>query len=696
MATIRIAKGLKATYKNARGYTISQALLNLDKYTDNYEVLNDDLNRMYGDIDGKDIDLNEQEFWKKDDETKKSIIQFLKDEQYCLLTSTSFLHKKISWRFVIVNRKCSREDNKKWVEMSIQSIDLPEGITFDTSPYMSHQKMRMLGSNKDGENRPLKIVKGESIDTLISYIPDDCILMELPKEKKIKKTKKINVDVLDGAVLTRIVMNITNNEETTWEQWYRVAQAIYNEGGTEELFNAWSSKSLKHNEREAQLLWKGLKDREVDSKLTIGSLYYWSSQSNLTEHERIILETCPVESYQYQKILFEKTHFKLMNPPCYVRISEGKVNYLKEGDLTMLYQNLYCEGEVFVTKWKVDPAIRTYEQVVFAPKQSVPSNHYNIFTDFRVKAIQGDISIMNELMFLLSGKDEKVFEYIENYFAHLVQKPYEKPKVCLVFSTTKQGAGKDTPLDFIGKMLGNEYFFNTEDAENNVFGRFTGHLQKTLLLKMEEVEFETNKKNESALLSLITGEFRSYEGKGKDAITLNDYKRIVMTTNKSIPVNIPESDRRFVLVSSSEDRVGDREFWNHVYAELAKPELMSAYYYHLLTKDISKFDPKDRPFTNFYKEVKTALRPYHAIYFQTWIQNYGAQYEDIEMSSTEWLDKMNQGSKFTITATKFGRDIKSYPETAFSKKKSKYNNIYKLHTKEMYDFLIEKGWWIDI
>jgi hypothetical protein len=39
---------------------------------------------------------------------------------------------------------------------------------------------------------------------------------------------------------------------------------------------------------------------------------------------------------------------------------------------------------------------------------------------------------------------------------------------------------------------------------------------------MEEVEFETNKKNESALLSLITASTRSHEGKGQKPITLDD------------------------------------------------------------------------------------------------------------------------------------------------------------------------------
>jgi hypothetical protein len=302
---------------------------------------------------------------------------------------------------------------------------------------------------------------------------------------------------------------------------------------------------------------------------------------------------------------------------------------------------------------------------------------------------------MSELMWLLSGENKEVYEYLENYFAHMIQKPYEKPGVCLVFSTSKQGAGKDTPLDFLGRILGNEYYFNTEDAENKVFGRFTSHLQKCLLLKMEEVEFETNKKNESALLSLITAPTRSYEAKGREPITLNDYKRIVMTTNKSVPVNIPESDRRFVLVNSSEARVGDRDFWNRVYQELAKPETAQAYYYHLLHKDISGFDIRNRPTTDFYKEVKATLRPYHATFFQKWISLNGEHNDDVEITASDLLSRMNDANKFPITSTRMGRDLKAYPITALTKKQNKYNNSYVLHTEGLYNFLREKGWWVE-
>jgi len=149
MTTISIAKGLKATFKNARDYTLSQALLEIDKYTDNYEVLGD-VNRVYGDIDGKDIEGTEEQFKALDLKTKDAIVAFLGAQNYALMTASSFAHRKISWRFVATDRKTTLPENKQWVKLNIEKIGLPTGITFDTAPYGKNQKIRMLGSNKDG------------------------------------------------------------------------------------------------------------------------------------------------------------------------------------------------------------------------------------------------------------------------------------------------------------------------------------------------------------------------------------------------------------------------------------------------------------------------------------------------------------------------------------------------------------------
>jgi len=279
---IRISKGLKKTIKNACELPILQALLQIENSTDNYEVLVE-VNRLYGDIDGKNIKGTEDQFNDLNTQTKDAIINFLKDEKYCLMTASSYESKKISWRFVVLDRSATLADNKRWVLESIEFINLPEGITFDTAPYGGNQKMRMLNSNKGNENRPLRLVKGEPIDTLISYIPKGCRFEELPKEKS-KPISKTN-DPINSVMLEKLVMNIAN--DSCYEQWIKLGMAIRSAGGSEDLFHKWSRQSDSYNERECSQKWDSFSDK---STLTAGSIFHWSKESDSIKHNEIVIE----------------------------------------------------------------------------------------------------------------------------------------------------------------------------------------------------------------------------------------------------------------------------------------------------------------------------------------------------------------------------------------------------------------------
>ena len=66
------------------------------------------------------------------------------------------------------------------------------------------------------------------------------------------------------------------------------------------------------------------------------------------------------------------------------------------------------------------------------------------------------------------------------------------------------------------------------------------------------------------------------------------------------------------------------------------------------------------------------------------------------MTATQWLSKINDNAKFQINPKRFGEDLKKYPQEALTKKKGKLNNTYTIHAEAMKDFLVSKGWWVDV
>jgi len=683
--TIKVARGLGASYKNAVALSVEDTLKQLKLRTDCYEVLNNTgVNRIYGDLECYTDDFTEEQFTNLDKDTQEALNDFLTQcagEDFATMTASSFDHKKVSWRFVLTKRACTKQDMKEWVKQL--DVTFPNNMKLDSSVYSTNQKMRMLGSNKDGENRPLRLVKGQPIDTLITFIPTDCETLELPKKqaKKAQPKKIVN----ENPVLRDLLLGLNFARFDEYESWVQMGMICFNEGADVSTWTEASKRSDKYRDGDCEAKWKTFHK----GSLTIATLWKWLQEDNPE-----VYKTLRQNDYEYVKSEFELTHFKLKNPTVYVRIYNQTLNLLKHNDLKHLYNNMYCNNELFINKWIADSNIRTYEELVFCPKQSVPATAYNIFTDFVVEPQEGDFTAVHDVLKLISNNDETVMNYIEKWVAWILQKPSKKTGTCIVVQGD-QGIGKDTYFDFVGKIFG-DYFFNTNRAEEDVFTRFNGHLKQKLFLKFEEASFLINKKNESALKSLITCEKQSFEIKGIDPITLNNYFNIVMTTNNEIPVHIEQTDRRFVLIKGSSDRRGDLQFWNRIHDQLDNPAVIRAYAHHLLNLDLTGFNPRERPITEYYEEVKQAFVPYHARYFQRILEISDLEEEERGWTSRQLFDLIkNANPKFELTEQKFGRDMKLYPDDVLAKTHKRTGKWYSFNPRTMVQFLKTQKWWIE-
>ncbi len=170
---ISIATGLRASYTNKIDYTVQDALAKLQNTHSNFEVLKR-INRLYFDIDGKGFDPSQyNELHAKTLATIHNIIPFNFGDKYAVLDASSSAINKISFRVIVTSTTADLATNKKIVAQLNKDYPLPEPCAFDSCCYGNNQKIRMLGSSKDGEDRPFKLIHGNPIDTLITYIPED-------------------------------------------------------------------------------------------------------------------------------------------------------------------------------------------------------------------------------------------------------------------------------------------------------------------------------------------------------------------------------------------------------------------------------------------------------------------------------------------------------------------------------------------
>jgi hypothetical protein len=426
--------------------------------------------------------------------------------------------------------------------------------------------------------------------------------------------------------------------------------------------------------------------------------------------ETTIVFTDAADEYATWKSEFEQTHFRIEIPQCFVWAHERGMELLSIPQLSHLVgDQKMSNGKSFLSKWLDDETKLTYNRLVFCPKKEVPENCYNIFTRFEnipAEEDGGDISAYTELLALLSNHDTAVAEYLENLFAHMIQKPYEKSGVCVCVQG-EQGVGKDTLFNAVGKIFGEGYFYNTATPENDVFHTFNSGTERCIMVKFEEADFATNKSNQSKLKSIITCEKENYRKKGHDTIHLDDYRNFFMTTNADLPFVIEQTDRRFMLARASSEKQGDTEYWNAVHPRL--DDQRSAYHRYLLQRDISQFNPRrDRPITEAYNEARqmTAI-PALATYFQSYITAMGDEARTMTWTSTQLREnaiaylRTERGENYNINQTRFGRSMRSefLPQGTWTEtgvvKRPQGASVYIISPVLLTDYLKARNWWVD-
>lgn len=254
--------------------------------------------------------------------------------------------------------------------------------------------------------------------------------------------------------------------------------------------------------------------------------------------------------------------------------------------------------------WMKSPERRSFDGICFMPGLESPKRFYNLWRGFSVEpapvfAASAGLPADGLSMFLAHARlnvcqgDEELFNWLIGYFAHLVQKPWEKPLVSLVFRGGK-GVGKNALVDRVGHLLGSHYLLTSN--RRYLVGNFNGHLENLLLFALDEAFWSGDKQAEGTLKDLITGKNHVIEHKGKETYTVANCTRVIIIGNEEWLVPASQDERRFAVFDVGDGRKQDRDYFQRM------REAMEAGGYRLLLRflldvDLSKVDVNAAPQT---------------------------------------------------------------------------------------------------
>ncbi len=250
--------------------------------------------------------------------------------------------------------------------------------------------------------------------------------------------------------------------------------------------------------------------------------------------------------------------------------------------------------------WLRNPQRREYDGVVFAPGKPSPGN-YNLWRGFTVQPVAGNCSLFWQLVEdAICAGSTILCEYVRRYFAHMVQKPWERPEVALVMRGG-QGVGKNTFVDMMGSLLPRH--FCEVSCVDQLTGRFNAHMRNAILIHANEATWGGNRGESGKLKAMITDATIPIEMKGIDILHIDNYMRLVVSSNNAWPVPVEADDRRFLLLDVAPVFKQNTAFFAALHAQMdagGREALM----YDLMTENLSGFSPRNKPASPFGADVK--------------------------------------------------------------------------------------------
>lgn len=203
----------------------------------------------------------------------------------------------------------------------------------------------------------------------------------------------------------------------------------------------------------------------------------------------------------------------------------------------------------------------TYVATAFSPHKPVPPSVYNTWRGFAVEPNDsGDWSLLRDhIFFNVARENQEWYDWIVSFLAHAYQNPTNKEPVALVIRGS-EGTGKTVFAEAVTKELVPEHSIDIYSSHQLV-GKFNAHMQDCLFAVANEAFFAGDKQHESILKSLISERSLIIERKGKDAVQMPNYMRLIMTSNENWVVPAAYDSRRFGVFTIGERNKGQKPYF---------------------------------------------------------------------------------------------------------------------------------------
>lgn len=239
--------------------------------------------------------------------------------------------------------------------------------------------------------------------------------------------------------------------------------------------------------------------------------------------------------------------------------------------------NIKTRKIMHAKRWLESRARRTYDGIEFFPDPNNAPGTPGYFNLWRGHSFTPDMTtppaerwkkykiFRDHLLTNIVSADRINFEWVFAWFAHMVQRPRERIGTAIVLRG-KMGVGKTVAGDVIGSLFASHYFL--VDDPRYVVGQFNAHMASCILLQIDEGVWAGDKAAEGRLKGLVTAPKQMIEAKGVDPIRLDNYVRLMFSSNENWVVPAGMDERRFAVFDVAQHAKENHAYFAEMYEEL--------------------------------------------------------------------------------------------------------------------------------
>jgi len=349
------------------------------------------------------------------------------------------------------------------------------------------------------------------------------------------------------------------------------------------------------------------------------------------------------DCYDHIKKEFEKLHCKIVNKAFFIKeLPDGEVVMMPKTKLMDAYMEIsfmdYADEKPtrkkFINRWVLDEFMRKYEDFgIYPPPLVCPKNQYNLWKPFKVATYTGAYDANEEglklflgHMSVLCGNDAVVTDWFVKWTAQMFQYPATKTVVPSLISLP--GGGKGSFLDLMGLMMGGPRLLVTTSPSRDVWGSFNALMINAFLVNLNEMCKKEAQESDGKIKGLITDPTLPINRKGIDPYVIKSFHRFIATTNEDEPMKFKKGDRRNVQIRSSDEKIGDMDYFTKLHAAFQDVNTQRTIYDYLMNiPDMDQFGSIPRPETEWAKDNKLMTTDM----FTRWIEAMVIEHQDEPM-----------------------------------------------------------------